>query len=151
MTWREYIRHRAPPARDGGPRLRPAAPPAAAALLDEAEADLGIALPHDLRDLLTEMDGVDDGAAYLRLILPARGIAEQNRSMRALEGFRVAFDRLLFFAQAGNGDLYGFPIEAGAVREDTVIEWDHEVDEATRVASSLRDFLHWWATTRPWS
>ncbi len=151
MTWREYIHNLAPLARDGGPRLRPAGPPADAALLDEAEAELGIALPKDLRDLLSEMDGVDDVAAYLPLILPARGIAEHNRSMREMEGFQGAFDRLLFFAEAGNGDLYGFPIEAGAVREDTVVEWDHELDEATRVASSLRDFLHWWATTRPWS
>ncbi len=111
MIWLEYIRHLAPPAEDGGSRLLPAGPPADDRVLGEVEAELGVALPNDLRGLLAEMDGVRDRPGHLRLIMSAEAIAETNRSMRELTGFRMAFDRLLIFAQAGNGDVYGFPVE----------------------------------------
>ncbi len=151
MIWLEYIRHLAPPAKDGGSRLRPAGPPADDRVLGEVEAELGVALPHDLRGLLAEMDGVRDRPRHLRLIMSAEAIAQTNRSMRELTDFRMAFDRLLIFAQAGNGDVYGFPVEGNQAQDNAVVEWDHELDESTRVASSLRDFLRWWVTTRAWT
>jgi hypothetical protein len=58
----------------------------------------------------------------------------------------MPFDNLLFFADAGNGDQFAFPIQAGEVRRPDVFCWNHEDDSRIWVAPSLEKYLEWWLT-----
>ena len=65
------------------------------------------------------------------------------RQARALN-FYMPFNNLLFFADAGNGDKFGFPISLdGTIRKD-VFAWNHEDDSRSWCAPSLRTFIQWW-------
>ena len=58
----------------------------------------------------------------------------------------MPFDNLIFFADAGNGDQFAFPIVSGEVRQNKVFVWDHEDDSRRWVAPSLQSYLEWWLT-----
>jgi hypothetical protein len=80
--------------------------------LDEVERALSVAVPSDLASLLRETDGVTDryGAG---LVWATERIISDNRSFRFSPDFAnlyMPFDALLFFADAGNGDQFAFPI-----------------------------------------
>jgi SMI1-KNR4 cell-wall len=115
--------------------------------LDATESMLGVALPKDLRALLRESDGVE-GEYGLGLIWPLKRIVEDNLSFRSRESFRgiyMPFNNLLFFADAGNGDQFAFPIHADRViHRSDVFAWNHEDDSRNWVAPSLKDYLDWW-------
>lgn len=151
MTWHDYVTQRATNP-DGSPRLRPAGPPAAPAVLAAIESALGVELPADLRALYGEMNGVYETAWYWNIVMPAAEIVRENTELRGLnEGedpplYATNFTDYLFFGGRGNGDLFGFPIEDGIVRPDLVVDRDHELDEITPIATSLSDFLRWWVT-----
>ncbi len=52
----------------------------------------------------------------------------------------MPFDCLLFFADGGNGDLFGYSILNGIVQRDDIYVWNHENDSRTWVAPSLKIF-----------
>jgi hypothetical protein len=53
----------------------------------------------------------------------------------------MPFDPLLFFADAGNGDQFGFvPRDS---RRDAFV-WNHEDDSRTWAAPDLSKYLEWW-------
>ena len=111
----------------------------------ETEAQLGGRLPDDLTALLHETNGVT-GEYGLGVVWPVERIARANVSFRA--SFRdvyMPFDALLFFAEAGNGDQFAFPLTSSGVGQDVFV-WDHENDSRTWFASSLRLYLKWWLT-----
>jgi SMI1-KNR4 cell-wall len=125
--------------------LLPAARPGEVA---EVERALGIRLPDDLSGLLLETDGVL-GDYDLGLVWPARRIRDDNLHFRSYPDFAelyMPFDPLLFFGDAGNGDQFAFRILAGVVRYSDVYVWNHESDNRTWVAPSLRLYLEWWNT-----
>jgi hypothetical protein len=76
----------------------------------------------------------------------AEWFASENRTLRD-DGDRATiympFDPLLFFADAGNGDL--FALLPGLRRPDVFV-WHHEDDGRTWVAPSLEKYLEWWLT-----
>lgn len=125
--------------------------PATEERLFNAESVLGIELPHDLRHLLSESDGVS-GEYGSGLVWPLDRIVEDNRHFRASTAFReiyMPFDHLLFFADAGNGDQFAFPIHAdGVIHRPDVLAWNHEDDSRTWVAPSLKLYLEWWLSGR---
>jgi cell wall assembly regulator SMI1 len=125
--------------------------PATEQQLSTAETALGIKLPPDLRDLLRESDGVM-GEYGLGLVWSLGQIVEENLRFRASPSFRdlyMPFDHLLFFADAGNGDQFAFPIHAdGVIHRADVFAWNHEEDSRTWVAQSLRDYLEGWISGR---
>jgi hypothetical protein len=55
----------------------------------------------------------------------------------------MPFDSLLFFADAGNGDQFAFPITGARVRDDVFV-WDHESDSRRWYAGSLGQYIDWW-------
>ncbi len=119
------------------------AEPVAEAAIREAEQSLGRRLPQDLIGLLTETDGVIVGPWETPLIWPLARILSDNLAMRADAAFAeiyMPFDALLFFADAGNGDLFAFPRTA----RDDVFVWNHEDDSRAWCASSLSSFLQRW-------
>jgi len=168
--WRNFIAGLAPVREDGQPRFRPAGAGATAEELDRLELAIGLALPADLRGLLAEMNGIYDEPAYLYLVMSVNEIIQQNdrawkkeyaaqasrqswgkEEHAARDAVAIPFDQLFIFAARGNGDLFGFPIENGSVRDDRVYDWDHEMQEVTPFAKSLSDFLLQWATmTASW-
>ncbi len=69
-------------------------------------------LPEDLRSLLPESNGV---SGEYELALPfgpsnASSRTTFSSSTMHLRGLYMPFDSLLFFADAGNGDQFAFPI-----------------------------------------
>jgi hypothetical protein len=128
--------------------LQPAASfndPARPDVLHELECALSLAVPSDLAALLRESDGVSDryGAG---LVWSAARIISDNLSFRSSADFAAVympFDALLFFADAGNGDQFAFPITAVGVRDDVFV-WDHEDDSRRWYAGSLEQYLAWW-------
>jgi SMI1 / KNR4 family (SUKH-1) len=106
--------------------------PAEEAALAGVERQLGVRLPRQLRELLLDSDGVLDGRYGFSVVWPAA---------------RIATDRvsdLVFFADAGNGDQFGFAMTAGAIERDEVLVWDHEDDSRTPVAPDFDTFLRGW-------
>ena len=122
------------------------AAPVAWAELALAEEKLGLQFPDDLRGLLLETNGVQ-GQYGLGLVWPVERIVGDNVNFRTNEVFKglyMPFDPLLFFADAGNGDQFAFPIQLGTVRRNNVFVWNHEDDSRTWVAPSLAKYLEWW-------
>ena len=121
---------------------------ASARQLREAETQLGIALPDELRDLLAETDGIV--AEYgVNLVWPVDRIVADNLAFRANEDFRalyMPFDPLLFFGDAGNGDQFAYAILADGVRQRDIFAWDHETDSRSYVAFGLRQLIEGWAS-----
>ncbi|MGA5525937.1 SMI1/KNR4 family protein [Streptomyces pseudogriseolus] len=68
-------------------------------------------------------------------------IASENVMLRTdadLAALYMPFDALLFFADAGNGDLFAL---VPGVRRPDVFLWDHETDSRTWVAPRLATYL----------
>ncbi|MFW5417887.1 SMI1/KNR4 family protein [Nocardiopsis sp. CNT-189] len=117
--------------------------------LRAAERAVRCPLPADLAALLRESDGID-GEYGLGLVWSARRIAEENRRMRspALAGLYMPFEPLLFFGDAGNGDLFAHRILAGRPDPAGVFAWKHETDDRVWVAPGLETYIDWWLTGR---
>ncbi|QDU86878.1 SMI1 / KNR4 family protein [Pirellulimonas nuda] len=121
-------------------------PPTTEYQLESSERELGAGLPDDLRSLLSETNGVT--AEYgVALIWPIERILNDNMAFRSNPEFRelyMPFEPLLFFADAGNGDQFGFSVLAGCVRRTDVFTWNHEDDSRTWVAPTLARYLEGW-------
>ncbi|WSI28571.1 SMI1/KNR4 family protein [Streptomyces sp. NBC_01343] len=120
-------------------------PPASESALLQCASSLGHPLPADLVALLRESNGIE-GEYEAGLVWSAERIASENRTFRddgELATLYMPFDPLLFFADAGNGDL--FALLPGLQRPDVFI-WNHEDDSRTWVAPSLAKYLESWLT-----
>jgi hypothetical protein len=122
------------------------APPAAEEVLTELETALGVAVPPELRALWLEANGVGDQYGdgiwsveqTIRDNLEFRSYPEQN-------DLYMPFDHLLFFAGAGNGDQFFFPIQAdGGIHRPDIFVWDHETDSRKWVAGNLERWVEQW-------
>ncbi|MEY2233323.1 MULTISPECIES: SMI1/KNR4 family protein [Streptomyces] len=115
-------------------------PPVSESALLRCATVLGHALPTDLAALLRESDGIEDEYGD-GLIWSAECITSENQNLRGDAAFStlyMPFDPLLFFADAGNGDL--FALLARIDRPDVFV-WNHEDDSRTWVAPSLAKYL----------
>lgn len=114
--------------------------------LTELEKTLDVSLPVDLKSLLMESNGVL-GEFELRLVWTVEEMHQYNSKMRTDPTFVhyfMPFSCLLFFADAGNGDLFAFSIVQGKVGRSDVYVWNHEDDSRTWAAPSLKVYLEWW-------
>lgn len=110
-----------------------------------AERKLDICFPDDLGELLLESNGVE-GEYELGLVWSLERIVTENLHFRSSNDFTdlyMPFNALLFFADAGNGDQFAFPI-LQAICNDNVFVWNHENDSRQWVAPSLSKYLEWW-------
>ncbi|MGG2935896.1 SMI1/KNR4 family protein [Bacillus pacificus] len=113
--------------------------------LTDIQNCLHVELPNDLHQLLQETNGVE--GEYGDFIWSASKIKTENINMRNIVDFKdlyMPFDCLLFFADGGNGDLFGYSILNGIVQRDDIYVWNHENDSRTWVAPSLKTFMEWW-------
>lgn len=116
--------------------------------LEEVERLLLPKFPSDLKSLLSETDGVVDEYG-LDLVWGIERIREDNLSFRNNTDFKdlyMPFDNLLLFGDAGNGDIFAYPIQNNEVRRPDIFIWDHESDSRSWVANSLQEFLIRWAS-----
>ncbi|HDR7613306.1 MULTISPECIES: SMI1/KNR4 family protein [Bacillus cereus group] len=115
--------------------------------LTEVQKYLHVELPNDLSHLLQETNGIE--GEYGDFIWDASRIKTENMNMRNTVVFKdlyMPFDCLLFFADGGNGDLFGYSILNGIVQRDDIYVWNHENDSRTWVAPSLKTFMEWWGS-----
>ena len=118
--------------------------------LIKSKEQLDVDLPTDLLELFSETNGVFD-EFNCPLIWSTNQIIKDNLFFRTFNDYKdiyMPFDHLFFFSDAGNGDLFGFPILNGSIQRDDVFVWDHESDSRKWVASSLKDFIEGWANSR---
>ena len=118
--------------------------PAPEGELAALEAELGVALPADLRALLRETNGVFDahGCPFLDDVA---GIADMNRYARGPDaaGF-MPLDSLLFFSSLhGNGDYVGYGLPRDGYDGPAVYRWDHEDDSRQWQAPDLATWIRW--------
>jgi hypothetical protein len=110
------------------------------------ESVFGIQLPSEYRELLQETNGVFDQEAQLLFIYSLRRLRSENLSMRRQKALKVymPMDNLVFFADAGNGDKFAFPISKKGEISSHVFAWNHENDSREWCAPSLQVFIEWW-------
>jgi hypothetical protein len=132
-------------------------PPATEQQLDAAEQALGMRLPTDVREMLSEFNGVWSTSEFRRSIGFDRDIVYLDINHITLdipEHFRTCGDvlppeehlRKVVFVYQSNGfsDLYGVCAEdVAGFRAGEVVKLDHEVGELERGYSSLRKFVRW--------
>ncbi len=122
--------------------------PAPAVKISEAENNLRVKFPDELKSLLAETGGVLDSVKHgTSLILGIDRILKDNMQLRqeALKGTYMPLDHLLLFAEAGNGDYFGYAVKGdGEIKKTDIFSWNHEDDSRKWVASSLEQFLEWW-------
>lgn len=110
------------------------------------EKALSIKLPEELKNLLSETNGVR-GKYELSLLWSAEQIVQENLDRRTnvayLENY-MPFENLLFFADAGNGDMFAFSIIQGVIKRSVIFVWDHEDDSRRCIAYSLQSFVEGW-------
>lgn len=124
--------------------------PASAAEIGVVARVVGCELPPELVGALKESNGIS-GSYGLGLIWGTEMMSEQNAAMRSTVDLRelyMPFDSLLFFGDAGNGDLFAYSILEGQVRRNDIFVWNHEDDSRTWVAPGLQQYLEWWLTGR---
>jgi SMI1-KNR4 cell-wall len=138
MNWREYITRFSSDVEFN--------PPATESEIAASEARLNVSFPEKLRELLLQSNGVLD-RYKTPFIWSADEIAKRNIEMRSYPGFEelyMPFDHLLFFGDAGDGDLFSFAILAGKIRYPFIFQWEHESDGRIQVAGHLETFVDWW-------
>jgi hypothetical protein len=124
--------------------------PAAESAAVEVQAALGTPAPSELQALWLEANGIQDRYGdgiwsvdrVIRDNLEFRSYPEQN-------DLYMTFEACFFFADAGNGDQFFFPIQAdGRINRPDVFVWDHESDSREWVANRLRHFVEEWFSGR---
>lgn len=107
-------------------------------------------LPNELEDLYRETNGIIQtihGENIGELIWPVERVIETNKEYRTNPDFKelyMSFEQLLFFSDAGNGDLFGFVTPNGRFDRNDIFVWNHEEDSRTWVAPDLKTFIEWW-------
>lgn len=107
-------------------------------------------LPDELEILYKQTDGISEflnGQKIGYLIWSSSQVIETNQEYRSQSDFKglyMSFDQLLFIADAGNGDLFGFVTLNGQFDRRDVFVWNHENDSRTWVAPDLATFIKWW-------
>ena len=115
-----------------------------------AELKLGSKFPNQLLSLLLETNSCL-GEYDLGVIWPLDKIIFNNTLFRNEEKFSniyMSFDNLLFFADAGNGSQFFFPISANKDTRESVFIWSHEDDSRSWVAPNLEKYIDWWLSGR---
>jgi len=109
----------------------------------ELQETFGHELHPELRALLEATNGVRSPYDYA-LLWPIERIIDENRRIRCdrrLLKQYMPLDCLFFFADAGNGDLFGHAVVDNEIRCSDVFLWSHEDDSRTVYSTTLRGFL----------
>ncbi|OXS59477.1 SMI1/KNR4 family protein [Rossellomorea vietnamensis] len=104
-----------------------------------------VELPVRLAQLYNETNGVygDYGISF---IWSTEQMVRENVLCRVAH--QQSGDRysLLFFSDAGNGDLFGYLTVNGKIESEDIYIWNHEDGSRRVVAASLKEFIKGWIT-----
>lgn len=123
-------------------------PPATTIEVNQIKKELNVELPKKLFELFGETNGVFD-SFDCPLIWSTSQIVTDNLFFRNFDDYKdiyMPFEHLLFFSDAGNGDLFGYRILNGSIQTDDIYVWNHEDDSRMWVAPSLEVFINDWIT-----
>jgi hypothetical protein len=123
------------------------ADPVSSIEIQNSEKQLGIQLPAPLQSLLLETNGVYEIEHELHLVWTLQDIVKENfyhRTNRDYQDIYMPFDHLVFFAGAGNGDLFAFTVTANKQIRNDIFVWSHDDDSRTWVAPNLATYFDWW-------
>jgi hypothetical protein len=161
IKWCELITHvYETQPQESGIANKPAFYPAASLVdIAVAENQLAVKLPMRHRSLLLETNGVMDmlsidGGEWFKsgwFLWPLDKILEENLEIRSDDNMRERYmplDCFLFFADAGNGDLFAYSVVSGEIRYGDVFAWRHENDSRPNIAPSLVQFIEGWKDGR---
>ncbi|ENQ3105661.1 SMI1/KNR4 family protein [Bacillus cereus] len=126
-------------------------PPAREEEIIRIEEKLQVQFPDELKDFLRETDGVTYTAYDLSLVWSAKLIQRENSYMcgqECFEAFHMPFDSMLFIADVGNGDLFGYRVNNGVIGKRDIYVWNHEDNSTTWVVHSLQSFIDGWYNGR---
>lgn len=105
-------------------------PPATEYEVQNAEKQLNIRFPDELREFLHEVNGDNF------LCLSINRIIEDNlRLRRNIDSDISDLSNFLFFATNGCGDFYGYKVDDGEIKSTAIYMWDHE-EFKTRIAAT---------------
>lgn len=148
MDWLHYIKQLKP--QDPGIEFQFHSPVQADTLFELQKCFKINELPNELLELYTQTNGIDeklDGTVIGEFIWSVERVIESNLDQRNYPSYKdiyMSFDQLLFFSDAGNGDLFGFSTLNGKFDRSDIFIWDHEDDSRTWVAPNLATFIEWW-------
>lgn len=118
--------------------------PASIEDIEVLEKLFSIQIPKELRSLLYETNGINDSYGY-SLIWSIEKITRENLNLgERLEDVYLPFNNLLFFADARNGDMFGYSILDRSIEQNDIYLWNHRNNEQTNIAPSLNDFVEDW-------
>jgi hypothetical protein len=131
--------------------------PASESMLTALKNQFNLAqLPAELEALYRQTNGVND-CIYIEtidelivsgeIIWPIERVIETNSYHRTSDKYKEiykSFDNLFFFADAGNGDQFGFETVNGTFEHTDVFVWNHEDDSREWVAPSMKAFVEGW-------
>jgi len=128
--------------------------PASHEQIRECEKHLGVIFPEEFKQLLLQTNGVSEKVSTVKgeidsgyFLLSVERILENNTFLRTQnDDFNMPLDCLLFFAEDGIGDYFGFPVIKGVVPHSRIYFWDHEDDSRQSIAPSLEYFIENWLT-----
>ncbi len=135
-TWRDLVLRLFPDAKFS--------PPCTASQLAEAEQELKVKFPEELRSLYLETNGVNvlHGS---ELVWPIPEMVAQNEIFWEDEDFAklyMPFNCLLFFGAVGDGDQFAYRILAGEIPDTSwIYKWEHENDNRVWFARDLADLF----------
>jgi hypothetical protein len=154
--WREAFEHGRPSEWDMEyGREYSFGPPATEEQLAAAESVLGVRLPTDVRELLSEFNGVwytieidrregyDPSILYLDIEHMTVKVPEYFRTCGNPLPKRKDLRKVVFIRQSnGFGDLWGVCLEdVAGFRAGNVVKLDHEVGELEECSNTLFDFI----------
>lgn len=148
MNWKEYISGLG--LADKTTSLHFNSPVTDTALQDLQEQFELSELPNELEELYLQSNGVDEVLKDQKigeLIWTIERVIKTNKEHRNYPDFKdlyMSFDQLLFIADAGNGDLFGFVTLNGRFDRHDIFVWNHEDDSRTCIAPNLTKFIEWW-------
>lgn len=122
--------------------------PATITEITQIKEELNVELPKKLLELFSDTNGIFDKFDS-PLIWSTSQIVKDNIFFRNFDEYKeiyMPFDHLLFFSDAGNGDLFGYRILNGSIETDDIYVWNHENDNRTWIAPSLEVFIKGWIT-----
>jgi SMI1 / KNR4 family (SUKH-1) len=149
MNWKEYIRNNIEQI-DKSIELDFTLPATSKSFVDLKQQLNLIELPKELEELYSQTNGIEEklnGEKIGELIWKVDRVIETNKEYRCNPDFKqlyMSFEQLLFFSDAGNGDLFGFITLNGRFNSFDIFVWNHEDDSRNWVAPNLTKFIEWW-------
>ena len=127
-------------------------PPASRQAIEECENRLGVIFPKELRNLLLQTNGIRERLSTLKgenetgcFLFSVERILEINLFQRTqTDDYTMPLDCLLFFAEDGIGDYFGFAVVKGQVPHSRIYFWNHEDDSRLSISPSLAYFIENW-------